>query len=708
MNHPTLPPFNRTFLAALAIVALGLAPLSSANPVRDGQVEAELIPEVTSIQPGAPFTVALRLTHDPKWHTYWINDGDAGLPTTIRWTLPDGFTAGPIQWPLPERIEMPPLVNFGYENTVHLLVEITPPDTLAPGTEVTLDARVDWLMCDQICIPGRASFSLNLPVAAEAAPDPDRIDLFSTARDQLPLPSGDWQVAAEALAQTIVLILTPPPGFDASLDRVHFFPEPKSVIQNAGEQTWEKLDGFYRMTIPRATTINPLPERLAGVFVSLDTPFAPRRQALAFDIPWGAASGSPPATSSDTQPLSLPVAAAMAFIGGIILNLMPCVFPVISIKILGFVNQAQEDPKRVWHHGLVFGAGVLISFWILAGLLIALRAGGMAFGWGFQLSSPIFVTALLVLFFLIALNLFGVFEIGMSLTSAGSELEQKGGWSGSFFSGALATVVATPCSAPLMGAAIGFALGQSALHALVIFTFLGVGMAFPYLLLSRYPALLRKLPRPGPWMETMKQIMAFLLLATGVWLFWVLSFLVTPLALSWLMFTLLGIALGAWIYGKWGAIHRPPRTQRIATVLALLFIGGSLYAGMTRMTPLETQIHDAASVWEPFDAGRLAELQAEGRPVFIDFTARWCLTCQVNKQAVLQTRDVLAAFADHGVTLMVADWTDQNERIGSALAALGRQSVPVYALYGRNGGEPTLLPEILTRGIVIDALRNLN
>jgi thiol:disulfide interchange protein DsbD len=682
---------------------------SLAAPVRDKHVTAELIPEVSAVTPGQSFWVALKLVHDPHWHTYWINDGDSGLPTVIDWTLPEGFTAGPIVWPTPKRIEMPPLVSFGFEDEAWLLVEITPPAAL-DSDAVTLSAKVRWLMCEEVCIPGRAAFSFTLPVSGTPALDPAVRDGFARARDALPAVETGWTFELATGETALRLTATPPPGA-APLTTWTVFPVDKEVITSSAAQPWERVGDTYVMTLERAVTVNPLPDRFRAVLVSEPGMAAdPGRAALAVDLPFTSASTAPPAhgPSAAPPPRGLLVISLFAFLGGLILNLMPCVFPVISLKILGFVKQAGEDPRAVWHHGLVFAAGVLVSFWLLAGLLLALRAGGESIGWGFQLQSPPVLIGLSLLFVTLALNLFGVFEFGMSLTSVGGEAERKGGWSGSFFSGCLATVIATPCTAPFMGAALSYALTQPPAVGMTVFTFLALGMASPYLVLSRYPALLKKLPRPGPWMETMKQIMGFLLLATVAWLYWVLAALVTAHTLTVVVASFVLAGFGAWVLGKWDTLSRANPVRWRARAIGVACLGGALALGLGNIDRAEAGTAAAGGAWEPWSPERIAELEAEGRPYFIDFTAKWCLTCQVNKLTVLRTGDIAEQFQARNVATLTADWTDEDPRITAALAALGRQSVPVYVFSDGTGAPPRILPEILTKSIIRDALAALN
>lgn len=695
----------------LLITFLLLTPaLLSAGPVRDQHVSAELVPEVAALQPGQPFFVALKLVHDEHWHTYWINEGDSGLPTKIAWDLPQGFSAGEVMWPYPQRIELPPLVSYGYEGETWLLVKLTPPDQIKE-TEVTLKAKVSWLMCEEVCIPGRASLSVTLPVAAEAVPDPSVAAAFAVARQKIPATETDWSFLALIEGESLVVRAEPPPDAPA-LASLEFFPVEQGVIANDGKRSWVQDASGYVLQLPLDDAGEPWPDRLRAVMVS--RPGMARdgeRLALEVELALDAGGTLAPvaeagsdASEGDRGLLGISI---FAFFGGIILNLMPCVFPVISLKILGFVKQAREHPRIVWRHGLVFASGVLVSFWILAGVLLALRAGGASVGWGFQLQSAPVVAGLSLLFFILALNLFGVFEMGLSLTAVGNSAAGEEGWASSFLSGFLATVIATPCTAPFMGVALGYALTQPPMVSLVVFTALGLGMAFPYLLLSRFPGLLKRLPRPGPWMETMKQVMGFLLLATVVWLCWVLSALAAASTLSWLLVAFLLAALGAWILGKWGAISRAVPVRWVARITGLGLMTLSVMTALANISAVEASGPGGAEgEWQAFSPELLAELQAAGQPVFIDFTAKWCLTCQVNKLAVLRTRGIMEAFRERGVQLLYADWTDENEVIARELARYGRQSVPLYVLYtGRPEEEPMILPEVLSGKIVREALK---
>jgi thiol:disulfide interchange protein len=685
---------NRLFLFLVLFSAGSLF----AAPVRDKNVEVELVSEVASIRPGTPFTVALRMNMDPHWHTYWKNWGDSGLATKIKWNLPDGLEAGPIQWPAPERIEVAGLVSYGYEGTAYLLVDLTPAATLQPGTEARLEAKTSWLMCEEMCIPGKATVSLTLPVRAEApVPDPANTQAFATARAALPQPADDWTFAFTESQATVTLAATPPAG-SGEFKTLSFFPDGRDVIEYGPEQKLSRDGDRYVLEMARSTSATGTLETLHGVLRTDDgqalavtaSPAAEPIEAGTVSVPAASTTAPPPGSHG------LAVNLLFAFLGGMILNLMPCVFPVISLKILGFVHQAHDERGKAVAHGLVYAAGVLMSFWVLAAILLAIRGGGDSIGWGFQMQSPGFVIGLIALFFALGLNLVGVFEMGLSLTGAGASLQARSGWSGSFFSGLLATIVATPCTGPLMSVALGYTLTQPPHVSVLIFTFLGLGMAAPYVALTAMPGLARRLPKPGPWMDSMKQFMGLLLLATVVWLLAVLGDLRGVGGVIRALWGLVAVGMGFWILGRWGAISRGLASRVAARALAVLFIAGGI-AHAAREPAAE-------SAWEPYSPERLAALQAEGKPVFVDFTATWCLTCQANK-FVLHRRPVEKAFDDHGVTRMIADWTDGNETITRALESFGRSGVPLYVLYnGQANAPPVVLPELLTQDIVIEAL----
>lgn len=696
--------FLPTLLAALACAAPALAQGPSG---RSKNVVVTLVPETMSVAAGQTLTVALKLEMAPEWHTYWINPGDSGLPTRIQWTLPAGFEAGPIQWPVPERIAVGPITSYGYDGEAWLLSELKVPATAVVGSRVQLAARVDWLECKELCLPGKAQLALELPVAAQATPDPAHAEAFTQARARLPLRTPLWKGEALAGAKAIALSFSEAPGAGAV---EQFFPLQLELVDYAAPQEATTAGAGLRVVFSRAANPAALPATLEGVVRTADgrgfLVSVPLREGAADAVAppkarpeagsHGAAAGGP----------SLPVALGFAFVGGLLLNLMPCVLPVLSLKVLSFVKHGGEGGAL--RHGLAFTAGVLVFFWALAGALLALRAGGEQIGWGFQLQSPPFVAFLASLFLLLALNLFGVFEMGESLSSVGGNAPRSG-LAGSFWGGALATLTATPCTAPFMGSALGFALAQPAAVNFAVFTALGAGMAAPYLTLSASPRLLKRMPKPGRWMETFKQLMGFVLLGTVVFLAWLFGRQTGVDGVAALLGALVLVGMAAWAYGRGTAPGAGGRSRLVALASAALLLGAGLALGMTQPQRAADVGSSSATSgglqWEAWSPERLAELRAAGRPVFVDFTADWCLTCQVNERVALASPEVAARFQAEGVTLLKADWTLRDERITRALAEYGRQGVPVYVLYGRDASRPhRLLPEILDAATILKAL----
>lgn len=678
--------------------------------------EAELVSEVAWVQPGAPFTVALRLEMEEGWHSYWKNPGDAGGPTTIDWALPEGFAADSIQWPYPHRIEAEPLVSYGYSDEVFLLTEITPPDDLEPGTSVTLEGLAEWLVCADICLPAEADISLALPVRAEAPAPGEEQEAIAATREKLPKALAGWEVRATRSSGSYALEITPPEERE-TLEGAYFFPAKKAVLAHAAPQPVSKEGNTFLMALQQSEYAQAPAERLRGILV------APEGQtwdaegnvrAMRVDVPVEAERTDVAAAENEAS-MTLLWALFFAFVGGLILNLMPCVFPILSVKILGFVRQADHTDAEIRRHGLVFGGGVLVSFWVLAGALLALRAAGDQIGWGFQLQSPIFVALMTMLFFVIGLSLLGVFEVGASLMNWGGRVQgaaPESSYRGSFLSGVLATIVATPCTAPFMGAALGFALMTlSAFSALLVFTALGAGMAAPYVALSMAPRLLKRLPDPGAWMETLKQALAFPMFATAVWLVWVFGQQTGPSGMALLLFGLLLLGVAVWILGRWSVHQISTRLRFFTRGLATLGIVGALAAGLIAASyeapDAGTNASGETADWQAFSSEKVEELRAQGRPVFVDFTAAWCLTCQVNERTALSATAVREAFKEKNVALLKADWTNRDPEITRALEAHDRSGVPLYVLYKGDGSEPILLPEILTRDIVLGALEAL-
>jgi thiol:disulfide interchange protein len=673
-------------------------------PAAWAQVQASLVAAETSIQPGRAFTVALRLEHEPHWHTYWINAG-TGYPTSLEWQLPDGWKAGPIEWPTPHVVRdgSGNIAGNGYENDTLLPVTITPPADLKPGESITLRAKADWLMCAAICKPGKADVSLTLPVSADR-PKSDEAHRRAFAAIPAPAPADDLNFTATRSGKIITLTIT---GSRASsLTKPHVFTSDAFVQYEEPQKSSTSTDRLI-LTLPVSPAYDGPGDKLIGVLAYTNASGAHRGLTLDVPVTTSVSSSSilSPLPSSDASAAAggLLGTLALAFVGGLILNLMPCVFPVLGIKILGFVNQAGSDRRKVTLHGLAFTVGVLASFWTLAGILAALRSGGSQLGWGFQLQSPVFVFILAAVMLVFALSLSGVFEFGLRATGVGPNLQSKSGYSGSFFTGILATVVATPCSAPFLAPALGAALALPLIESFAVFTAIAVGLSLPYLLLSIFPQAIKALPRPGMWMETFKQFMAFPLYATVAFMIWVLAGQSGKDGQEYtLLYVLLGltlIALGTWWYGRYNAPGAKPARARLGLIGGLVLLAAGAAIGWPRAAA-STDL-----VWEKWSPEAIAKVQAEGKIAYVDFTARWCFTCQTNKAAVFGSTDVKKLIRDKSIILLKADWTNQDPQITAELARFNRSAVPFNLIYKPGASEPIILPELLTAGTVLDALK---
>ena len=716
---PPSPLFASAFRALVVAAVVLLAPTAFAGSVKTEHVEAELVAARTALVPGEPLTVALRLSMEKGWHTYWRNPGDSGLPTTLAWNLPAGVEAGPIAWPAPHALPVGPLVNFGYDGEVLLLVDVTPARTLPVGNALVLKARADWLVCKELCIPEGADLTLTLPVENTSLADARWSAPIAAARSALPRPLAGWRATADGKGQTIEMKLVPPSGA-ADPGALHFFPFEESKIEPSRPQEVSRDGGAFVLRLPVAFNLTGDFGRVAGVLTAANG-FSDGIRAATLDIALtGAIAAGPkpalePAPALNLAPqaaddgLSLALAMVFAFVGGIVLNLMPCVFPVLSLKVLGFATH--HDSRATLHkEAFAFAAGVVLTFVVLGLALAALRAAGEQLGWGFQLQSPAVVAVLAALFFVLALNLSGVFEFGQLTPSALAGFTARNRTVDAFASGVLAVVIASPCTAPFMGAALGYALAGSTAVMLVVFVALGIGMAVPYVTLALLPGWRRRLPRPGPWLLRLKELLAFPLYATVIWLAWVLGAQRDNDAVIHLLLALLclGFALWTWRIVRTGGA-RPWGIAGIAALVAAVVLAWPLFradADATAVAPPGYAPTAAGTQWQPYTPAVVAELTASGRAVFVDFTAAWCVTCQVNKRLVLNAADVRSAFARKNVALVRADWTRRDPDITRALTALGRTGVPVYVLY-RPGREPLLLPEVLLRQTVQDALASL-
>lgn len=704
---------TRLLAKLLAAFTLVWALPAAAQPVDTGHLVAELVARDQSIAPGATTYVALRQKIDKGWHTYWRNSGDSGEATRIAWTLPGGWTAGEIVWPAPTRQPTGPLMNYGYKDEVLLPVAITAPASAKPGEIVTLKAHATFLVCEEICVPEEAELTLALPVAEGLAePNPEWSGPIAKTLANAPAPAG-LNAAFSKQGPALALAVTGEALKGADLSEAYFFPFDSTVIDHAKPQAIEAgPDGLTLTLTPGYAFQQPqAPTAMAGVLTLGDRAYEIAASEGA--LPAGASGLGPPARASGgaSGALGLPMAAAFAFLGGLILNLMPCVFPILAMKAASLAGHAHER-RAARAQGLAFLVGVLATFLALALLLIAVRAGGAAVGWGFQLQSPPVVAGLALLMLAVALNLSGVFEVGSSLQGVGTGLAGKRGLVGAFFTGALAVVVAAPCTAPFMAPALGWALTQSAPAALAVFLALGLGFAAPFALAAFVPGLLSRLPKPGPWMDGFKKLLAFPMYGAAAWLVWVLTLQAGDTALARIFMAAIVLALGAWLLGV-----AQRRRASGATVIAPLAVGGvlALVAAAAAVWPNygEPAAAEAASgggkanvPYEAYSPEKLAAARAAGKPVFVNFTAAWCVTCQVNERVALTSQAVADAFQQTGAVYLKADWTRKDAVIEAELARHGRAGVPLYLVYGAQGGEGVILPQILTEGLVVRALQD--
>ena len=705
-------------MAGLGAASAGAADATLVQPAataRTPHVEISLVAEDAVAQAAGPTWLGLHFRLRPGWHIYWRNPGDSGYPPSFTWKLPAGARAGEIAWPTPARLPFGPLTNFGYKDEVMLSVPLVLSGDARSGP---LPVRVDahWLVCEEVCIPESASLGRDLALAESARPDPAAAALFAAARQRWPAaaPPADWELRAESESGGVALHLrlpgSPPSG-------LQFFPFAEGLMQPSAEQNLQRDGDGYRLRLSNAEVPLAPWQRLHGVLApaghgsgSERAEVGAERTARAFviDLPVEVASGA--------APVSLLAAMLLALVGGVLLNLMPCVLPVLSIKLLALLKPdtpaSAERTRDARSHALLYSLGVVGSFLLLAALLIGLKAAGHALGWGFQLQSPTLVSALALLFFALGLSLSGALPIATLAQDVPGAWRLRHPRLDAVASGGLAVLVASPCTAPFMGAALGAAFALPPAQTLLVFAALGGGMALPVALLVRYPAWLRWLPRPGAWMERLRQLLALPLYATVVWLAWVLVEQIGPDAIVPLGAGLVAVAALAWCLHLRDEHWR--RAGALVCVIAVITCAIAPAGKPSGAAPggTEGKLADAPADpranerWQPWSPEALAAARALPAPVFVDFTAAWCVTCQVNKRLVLTREDVAADFAAAGVVLLRADWTRHDPRISTELGRLGRSGVPVYALYPPHGA-PLLLPEILSRGNIQDALRRI-
>ena len=756
--------FPRIIFSIFFLLTAGLPALAVSSSADTDHVHVQLLPPEGVLYIGEPFTneVGLYFKLEPGWHIYWKNPGDAGLPPRIQWTLPAGITAGPLLFPAPKLLALGPLMDYGYEGEVLFPLKIHV-DNNVKATPVTLHAKVDWLVCRESCIPGKAELEIHRGVynqLYEILHFDEPLDSFFLHRDSKSLPAIPKPLPASAKAN----FQPTPTGFRLSVEtgrretEATLFPAEQDILDNPAPQKFTATARGFTLDLKKDANLIANPKELKGVLelsggrayeiVALPPGATGAQSASGSQSPGDAASGAKapgdgsaanagasapayqaPATSVPARAPSVSAVAispygagipehahtttllnllrisGLAFLGGLLLNLMPCVFPVLFLKGLALVHTGHRELHKLRAHGLVYAAGILVSFWVLVGVLLGLRAAGATLGWGFQFQSPVFLALMAGLLFFLGLSLAGQFEIGLTLTSAGGSLAAKHGYTGSFFTGVLAVVVATPCTAPFMGAAIGYALAQSAAVTFTIFTALALGLAAPYVALTLQPAWTRLLPKPGAWMEVLRQAVAVPIFATVIWLAWVLAQAYGAGVLAALLASFLLLAIAGWFLGRWPARRW---SAGVAGLILLAVVAVTFFAPKKLVIASETlSAPEAQGNWEPWSAELVSRYQAQGRPVLVDFTASWCLSCQVNERVALNQPEVKQAFQAANVALLRADWTRHDEAITQALTALGRSGVPAYALYTPGQGEPQMLPEVLTPGIVNDALTKL-
>ena len=697
-------------LIVAVVAALALAAPAAAQPINTGNVEGQLHSARAAVAPGETFTIVLRQNIREGWHTYWRNPGDSGEATEITWLNPQGFAFAPLQWPAPEAVPFAGIVNYGYHGEVLMPISVTVPANAPVGQTLTFNANIYWLVCADICIPEEGVLTLTLRIAAQGRDDPVWAARAAQALAALPKQEPGVEARVSTGSPARLSITLPAMG---EIRNPHLFTYNRDVLAHSAPQSPRVGEAGFSFNIPAgvARDIGRVP--LEGV-VTYEANENGQWVSRAFEInasPGDALPGTDDraATITSDYPLSeiegvaaaapapdmaigaLIGALAIAFLAGLILNIMPCVLPVLSIKALSFAHGAQTGQAR--RQGALYFAGVMATFLALAGLLIALRAGGEALGWGFQLQAPWVISALALLFFVIGLNLLGVFEFGLGVQNAGANLADRGGDVGAFFTGALAVVAATPCTAPFMAGAIGAVLTQSAPVTLLIFAFLALGFALPLTALHFAPALQRLIPKPGLWMERVKNVLAFPMFVTAIWLVWVLAEQMGAAGAAALLLAALAIGFALYV-ARWG------RAWMIAGLVVVLAVGA---LNWRPLIGVQSVVHLTS---EPWSAERVAALQSEGRGVFVNFTAAWCVTCKANEAAALSSPRVAQAFADANVAYLKADWTNRDDTIAAELARHGTVGVPLYLYYPPVGPAPVVLPVgiVLNESIVIETI----
>jgi thiol:disulfide interchange protein/DsbC/DsbD-like thiol-disulfide interchange protein len=689
-----------TMLAAFALTFSARA--HAAAFVDTEYTKTEIIAETNGFAPGETVWFAVRQQVRENWHVFWVNPGDAGIPLSLKWTLPEGYSTGDILHAAPEFIPVGPLASYAHEGVPVFLVSVTAPPSAAPGDVVNVVIDATWQTCEEICVPEDGRFEFEMPVVASLELRSENVALFDAARRALPpLHQGAAQFAR--VEQSYELRIND--WRETEAQEIFFFPEAEGLTTPAAKQSAVIDDNVLTIVMEPGWLEQYDGEILNGVVTYKNSAGEAASYAIAASLKEAIVnpSNDPAVTVLPAASGNIALYLVFAFLGGVLLNFMPCVFPIIFVKAASFMESAQADRKTIQFHGLLFGAGVLSTFALMGGVLLLLRAGGEQLGWGFHLQSPIVVALSAYVLFLVGLNLFGFFTVGENFTGSGESLTRRGGATGAYFTGVLAVVVAAPCIGPLLTAPIGAALVLPAVAGMLIFLLMGLGLAAPYLLLSFIPSAGRLLPRPGPWIPVLKQALAFPVFAAAAYFLWVFSRQAGGGGLAMILAGAILLALAAWLFEKSKGEGTMAFAVRIGAALAAVLA----LVPLMRLEPATAAPPQSAAYGAiqsaPYSASLLAEYRMAGTPVFIDFTADWCVTCQFNKMTVLKSAEVTDAFAASGTILMVADWTVRDPEITKALEGYGASGVPLYVYYPP--GEPAqILPQPLTRKAVISAL----
>lgn len=673
-----------------------------ANPVKTENVTASIIGEYASATPGESLWLALQLDIREGWHTYWRNPGDSGEATKIKWTLPEGVRAGEILWPYPERQYVGPVANYGYHGTALHLIELKVDSSLPLNQTYQLQADATWLVCEEECIPEKARLIFDLQTALVPVKNAQYESQFEQLRNTIPQRLNVKSGYQYTQNSSHIRFEFAPHRALVNAPSIEYFPYKWGVIQAPAQQEIKQDKTFVLLNTQKGD-LN-FKETISGVLVLTSAD----GQHSAYEI-----ESQPGALFLDAAPTTetLPLSSALlfAFIGGMILNLMPCVFPVLFMKALNLMSHSNLSTASTRLHGLAYTIGVLASFMVLALILLSIKAAGQQVGWGFQLQSPMFVSLIAVVMFVLGLSLSGYLKVGTSLMGVGQNLANLGGYSSSFFTGILAVIVATPCTAPFMGPALGFAFTQTSLVAIGVLLMLGLGLALPYLLLSVIPSVARFLPKPGAWMERFQQFLAFPMYVSSAWLVWVASQQIGSNALFLLLLTFILVAFSIWLWQNTRETNAPWRLIANLGTLASLFVAGSIIVGTNYSEASTNSVSNTrgsssanAVSYRAFDENELTRLRQQGRPAFVNMTAAWCITCLANERVALSSPEIKTFFKDNDISYFKGDWTNQDEHISKYLAQFGRNSVPLYVYYPRNSGTPKVLPQILTVSSLIE------